>query len=122
MPDELEASAQDLAHALIHVRCSDIAVEGEEESAELRRHNALVSLLVCSTLKTIEVVTRELYSAQVDISQRLLILDVMTGEVSVSLSCGDLNCSFSLLFDQETAHNLLVIFRCGTGVGYWSFL
>lgn len=77
MPDELENFAPDLAHALIHVRCSAIAVEGHEESAENKRQSALVALLVCAP-QTVQVLTQELYSAHVDVSQRLLVLEVMS--------------------------------------------
>ncbi|KAG0456568.1 hypothetical protein HPP92_024356 [Vanilla planifolia] len=45
-PDELRHSSGDLVRALIFVRCSDIAVEGQEDSAEERRQKALVALTV----------------------------------------------------------------------------
>ena len=45
MPEELENVAPDLAHALIHVRCSDIAVDGQEDTAEKKRYNALVEVI-----------------------------------------------------------------------------
>ena len=77
MPEELENIAPDLAHALIHVRCSDIVVEGQEDAAENRRFNALVALLACAPW-TVEMFARELYSPHVDISQRLLVLEVMS--------------------------------------------
>eukprot|EP01018_Ginkgo_biloba_P023895 Gb_35463 [translate_table: standard] len=78
VPDELDNIAVDLVRVLVHVRCSAVTVEGEEESAEGKRHCALVALLVSCPLKSVEVLTKELYSPNVDISQRLLILDVMT--------------------------------------------
>ncbi|XP_059066178.1 uncharacterized protein LOC131857531 [Cryptomeria japonica] len=77
VPDELSIVAVDLVRALVHVRCSDVTVEGEEESAEGKRHCSLVALLVSCPLSSVEVITKELYSPNVDVSQRLLILDVM---------------------------------------------
>ena len=77
MPEELENIAPDLAHALIHVRCSDIVVEGQEEAAENKRFNALVALLACAPW-SVEMFARELYSPHMDISQRLLVLEVMS--------------------------------------------
>lgn len=77
LPEELENAAPDLAHALIHVRCSNVAVEGEEETAEKKRYDALVALLACAP-QTVEVFTQTLYSPHVDVSQRLLILEVMS--------------------------------------------
>jgi telomere length regulation protein len=76
-PEELENVASDLAHALIHVRCSDIVVEGQEDTAEKKRYDALVALLVCAPA-TVEMFARELYSPHMDISQRLLVLEVMS--------------------------------------------
>ncbi|KAH7441907.1 hypothetical protein KP509_03G061400 [Ceratopteris richardii] len=76
-PEELENVAPDLVHALIHVRCSDVAVEGQEESAEKKRYDSLVALLACAPL-TVDVFTGTLYSPHVDISQRILILEVMS--------------------------------------------
>ncbi|KAL5997293.1 hypothetical protein ACLOJK_008223 [Asimina triloba] len=77
-PDELKHVAGDLARALMQVRCSDMAVEGEEESAEERRHRALVALLVMSPFESLDSLTKLLYSPNIDVSQRILILDVMT--------------------------------------------
>lgn len=77
MPDELNMLAVDLVRALVHVRCSAITVEGEEDSAEEKRHRSLVALLVSCPLKSADVLTKELYSPNVDVSQRLLTLDVM---------------------------------------------
>ncbi|CAN6470318.1 unnamed protein product [Victoria cruziana] len=77
-PDELQYVAGDLAKALVHVRCSDIAVEGEEESAEKKRQQALVALVFSSPFKCSDVLTKLLYSPNVDVSQRILILDVLT--------------------------------------------
>ncbi|KAK1289744.1 putative protein phosphatase 2C 19 [Acorus calamus] len=78
LPDELRHCSADLVRALVQVRCSDLAVEGEEESAEAKRQKALVSLLVSSPFESLEPLTNLLYSPNVDISQRILILDVMT--------------------------------------------
>ncbi|KAK3158378.1 hypothetical protein QOZ80_2AG0136390 [Eleusine coracana subsp. coracana] len=47
-PDELRHNSGDLVRALVHVRCSDVAMEGEEESAEEKRQRALVALLCMS--------------------------------------------------------------------------
>jgi telomere length regulation protein len=79
MPEELEDLASDLTHALVHVKCSGIAVEGEEDIAEERRQRALLALLTCSPLQTVSVLTTELFSQHVDVSQRILILDIMSG-------------------------------------------
>eukprot|EP00249_Psilotum_nudum_P015616 c25430_g1_i1 orf=372-3560(-) len=78
MPDELGNSAADLAHALIHVRCSEVVVERKEQSAEDKRHDSLVALLACAPLAVIGVLTKELYSPHVDVSQRVMILEVMS--------------------------------------------
>ncbi len=77
MPEELDNAAADLSSALVHVRRS--TVEGEEDTVEDKRHGALVALLASSPLASVGVLTRELYSPHVDVSQRLLILDVMAG-------------------------------------------
>ncbi|EFJ14960.1 hypothetical protein SELMODRAFT_445763 [Selaginella moellendorffii] len=45
MPDELENSAADLVQALVYVRCS-----AADDTVEVRRHRALVALLVCAPL------------------------------------------------------------------------
>lgn len=84
-PDELRHNSSDLVRALVHVRCADVAAEGEEESSEEKRQKALVSLLVTCPFETLDVVTKLLYSTSVDISQRILILDVMT-EAALELS------------------------------------
>lgn len=84
-PDELCHNSSDLVRALVHVRCADVAAEGEEESSEEKRQKALVSLLVTCPFETLDVVTKLLYSTSVDISQRILILDVMT-EAALELS------------------------------------
>ncbi|KAI9100209.1 hypothetical protein K1719_024427 [Acacia pycnantha] len=49
-PDELKHIVGDLTRALVYVRCSDISVEGAEESTEDKRQKALVSLLVTAHL------------------------------------------------------------------------
>ncbi|EEE57306.1 hypothetical protein OsJ_07388 [Oryza sativa Japonica Group] len=77
-PDELRHNSGDLVRALVHVRCSDVAMEGEEDSAEEKRQKALVALLVTCTFEPLDVLTKLLYSSSVDVSQRILIIDVMT--------------------------------------------
>lgn len=77
-PDELRHVASDLARTLIQVRCSDLAVEGEEESAEEKRQKTLVALLAACPFETLQTLNKLLYSPNVDISQRIMILDVMT--------------------------------------------
>lgn len=77
-PDELHHIAGDLVRALVHVRCSDIAIEGKEDSAEGKRQKGLIALLVMSPFESLDVITKLLYSPNLDISQRILILDVMT--------------------------------------------
>ncbi|KAF5732191.1 telomere length regulation protein TEL2 [Tripterygium wilfordii] len=77
-PDELAHVAGDLVRTLIQVRCSDAAVEGEEDSAEEKRQRALVALVVTCPLKSLDNLNKLLYSPNVDISQRIMILDVMS--------------------------------------------
>ena len=77
-PDELRHASGDLVQALVHVRCSDVSMEGEEDSAEEKRQKALVALLVTSPFESLDVLTKLLYSSNVDISQRILVIDVMT--------------------------------------------
>ncbi|KAI3884994.1 hypothetical protein MKW98_002386 [Papaver atlanticum] len=77
-PDELQHISGELVRAFVHVRCSDLTIEGEEESAEGKRQKALVALLVMSPLESLGVLHKQLYSPNVDVSQRILILDVMT--------------------------------------------
>ncbi|RLM78317.1 hypothetical protein C2845_PM12G19440 [Panicum miliaceum] len=77
-PDELRHNSGDLVRALVHVRCSDLAMEGEEDSAEEKRQKALIALLVTCPFESLDVLTKLLYSSSVDISQRILIIDVMT--------------------------------------------
>lgn len=77
-PDELKHVAGDLARTLVQVRCSELAVEGEEETAEEKRQKTLVALLVTSPFETLDTLNKLLYSPNVDISQRIMILDVMT--------------------------------------------
>ncbi|XP_024530265.1 telomere length regulation protein TEL2 homolog [Selaginella moellendorffii] len=72
MPDELENSAADLVQALVYVRCS-----AADDTVEVKRHRALMALLVCAPLTSAGVLTKELYSVHVDMSQRLMILDVL---------------------------------------------
>ncbi|CAM6129063.1 unnamed protein product [Calypogeia fissa] len=77
MPEELDNLASDLTHALVHVKCGTVSVEGEEDIAEERRQRALLALLSCSPVLTVTVLTTELFSQHVDVSQRILILDTM---------------------------------------------
>ncbi|KAM1739702.1 hypothetical protein ACFX11_015379 [Malus domestica] len=77
-PDELKHVASDLVRTLVQVRCSDLAVEGEEDSAEDKRQRALVALLVTCPLESLETLNKLLYSPSIDVSQRIMILDVMT--------------------------------------------
>lgn len=77
-PDELQYVSSDLAKVLVYIRCSDVTVEGEEESAEEKRHKALVALLVTCPFESLDSLHKLLYSPNVDVSQRILILDVMT--------------------------------------------
>ncbi|XP_019052281.1 PREDICTED: telomere length regulation protein TEL2 homolog [Nelumbo nucifera] len=77
-PDELQHVSGDLVRALVQVRCSDLTIEGEEESAEIKRQRALVALLVTCPFESVDVLNKLLYSPNVDVSQRILILDVMT--------------------------------------------
>ncbi|KAK3439806.1 hypothetical protein EUGRSUZ_B00148 [Eucalyptus grandis] len=77
-PDELKYVASDLVRTLIQIRCSDVAVEGEEDSAEEKRQRALVALVVSCPLQSLETAHKLLYSPNVDVSQRIMILDIMT--------------------------------------------
>ncbi|KAI4343658.1 hypothetical protein L6164_010980 [Bauhinia variegata] len=77
-PDELKHMARDLARTLVQVRCSDISVEEEEGSAEEKRQRALVALVVTCPFESLDTLNNLLYSPHVDISQRIMILDVMT--------------------------------------------
>lgn len=77
-PDELTHIAGDLARILVQVRCSDITVEGEEDSAEEKRQRALIALLVTHPFESLETLNSVLYSPNVDVSQRIMILDVMS--------------------------------------------
>ncbi|KAL5748273.1 hypothetical protein ACOSQ2_025570 [Xanthoceras sorbifolium] len=77
-PDELTHVAGDLVRTLVQVRCSDLAVEGEEESAEEKRQRALVALLVTCPFESLDTLNKLLYSPNIDVSQRIMILDVMT--------------------------------------------
>ncbi|KAK9673041.1 hypothetical protein RND81_12G142200, partial [Saponaria officinalis] len=77
-PDELKHVASDLVRTLVQARCADTAVEGEEESAEEKRQKALVALLVMCPFESVTAVNKLLYSPHLDVSQRIMILDVMT--------------------------------------------
>uniref|UniRef100_A0A1J3F7I5 Telomere length regulation protein TEL2-like protein n=2 Tax=Noccaea caerulescens TaxID=107243 RepID=A0A1J3F7I5_NOCCA len=76
-PDELTHIAGELARTLVQVRCSDITIEGEEDSAEEKRQRALIALLVTRPFESLETLNNILYSPNVDVSQRIMILDVM---------------------------------------------
>ncbi|XVE54536.1 hypothetical protein DITRI_Ditri03aG0089600 [Diplodiscus trichospermus] len=77
-PDELTHLAGDLARTLVQVRCSDVAVEGEEESTEEKRQRALIALVVTRPFGSLDTLNKLLYSPNVDVSQRIMILDIMT--------------------------------------------
>lgn len=77
-PDELKYVAGDLSRTLVQVRCIDSTIEGEEESAEEKRQKALVALIVTSPFECLDTLNKLLYSPNVDVSQRIMILDVMT--------------------------------------------
>lgn len=77
-PDELKFIASDLVRTLVQVRCSDMAVEGEEDSAEEKRKKALIALVITSPIESLDTLHKLLYSPNVDISQRVMILDIMT--------------------------------------------
>ncbi|XP_059657297.1 uncharacterized protein LOC132303870 [Cornus florida] len=77
-PDELKYLTGDLVRTLVQVRCSDSTIEGEEESAEEKRQRALVALIVTSPFESLDSLNKLLYSPNVDVSQRIMILDVMT--------------------------------------------
>ncbi|CAA7056461.1 unnamed protein product [Microthlaspi erraticum] len=76
-PDELTHIASELARTLVQVRCSDITIEGEEDSAEEKRQRALIALLVTRPFESLDTLNNILYSPNVDVSQRIMILDVM---------------------------------------------
>ncbi|CAA6664176.1 unnamed protein product [Spirodela intermedia] len=62
-PDELPHSAGDLVSSLVRLRCSDLS--------------ALVALLVMCPFESLAVLNKLIYSPNVDLSQRILITDVM---------------------------------------------
>ncbi|ESQ45708.1 hypothetical protein EUTSA_v10010098mg [Eutrema salsugineum] len=76
-PDELTHIAGDLTRIIVQVRCSNITVEGEEDSAEEKRQRALIALVVTRPFESLETLNSILYSPNVDVSQRIMILDVM---------------------------------------------
>lgn len=53
-------------------------MEGEEDSAEEKRQKALVALLVTCPFESLDVMTKMLYSSNIDVGQRILIIDIMT--------------------------------------------
>lgn len=77
-PDELRHVASDLVRTLVQVRCADTVLEGEEDSAEDKRQKALVALLVMCPFESLNTINKLLYSPHLDVSQRIMILDVMT--------------------------------------------
>lgn len=77
-PDELKHVAGDLFRTLVQARCSDITIQGEEETAEKKRQNAMIALLVTVPFESLEALNSLLYSPNLDASQRILILDVMS--------------------------------------------
>ncbi|KAG9450118.1 hypothetical protein H6P81_010083 [Aristolochia fimbriata] len=77
-PGELRHICEDLAKALTHIRCSDVTIEGEEDLAETKRRNALIALVVMCPFESLDALNKLIYSPHVDVSQRILILDVMT--------------------------------------------
>lgn len=77
-PDELTHVASDLVRTLVQIRCSDLAAQGEEDSAEEKRQKALVALVVTCPFQSLDALNKLLYSPTVDISQRIMILDIMT--------------------------------------------
>ncbi|XWS37153.1 hypothetical protein CRYUN_Cryun19dG0018500 [Craigia yunnanensis] len=77
-PEELTHVAGDLVRTLVQVRCSDLTVEGKEESAEEKRQRALIALVAMCPFEPLETLNKLLYSPNVDVSQRIMILDVMT--------------------------------------------
>ncbi|XP_057459915.1 uncharacterized protein LOC130750362 isoform X2 [Actinidia eriantha] len=77
-PDELRYVTGDLVRTLVQVRCSDSTIEGGEESAEEKRQKALVALIVTSPFESLDTLNKLLYSPNLDVSQRIMILDIMT--------------------------------------------
>ncbi|KAK7282002.1 hypothetical protein RIF29_10458 [Crotalaria pallida] len=77
-PDELKHAARDLTRTLVQVRCSEISLEGEEDSMEDKRQRALIALAVTCPFESLDTLIKLLYSPNIDISQRIMILDVMT--------------------------------------------
>ncbi|KAL5100774.1 hypothetical protein RYX36_005101 [Vicia faba] len=80
-PDELKHAAKDLTRSLLQVRCCDIALEGEEESTEDKRQRALIALAVTCPFESLDTLHNLLYSPNIDISQHIMILDVMTEQI-----------------------------------------
>ncbi|KAL5071067.1 hypothetical protein RYX36_021954 [Vicia faba] len=80
-PDELKHAAKDLTRSLLQVHCCDITLEGEEESTEDKRQRALIALTVTCPFESLDTLHNLLYSPNVDISQPIMILDVMTEQL-----------------------------------------
>lgn len=85
-PDELRHIASELVRTLINVRCSDVTIEGEEESAEEKRQKALVALVVTCPIESLDTLNKLLYASNLDVSQRIMILDIMT-DAAEELAC-----------------------------------
>ncbi|KAL5054879.1 hypothetical protein RYX36_035561 [Vicia faba] len=76
-PDEQKHAAKDLTRSLLHVRCCDITLEGEEESTEDKMQRALIALAVTCPFESLDTLHNLLYSPNVDIIQCIMILDIM---------------------------------------------
>ncbi|GMH01194.1 hypothetical protein Nepgr_003033 [Nepenthes gracilis] len=94
--DELQHVAPDLVRTLVQVRCSDAALQGEEESAEEKRQKALVALLVTCPFESLDSVNKLIYSPHVDVSQRIMILDVMTNAAQELANTKTVNQKYQL--------------------------
>ncbi|KAL5066980.1 hypothetical protein RYX36_017867, partial [Vicia faba] len=85
-PDELKHAAKDLTRSLLKVRCCDITLEGEEESIEDKRQRALISLAVTCPFESLDTLHNLSYSPNIDISQHIMTLDVMTEQLGSLLN------------------------------------
>ncbi|RDX87738.1 Telomere length regulation protein TEL2-like protein, partial [Mucuna pruriens] len=122
-PDELKHAARDLTRILVQVRCSDIALEGTEESTEDKRQRGLVALAVTCPFESLETLNKLLYSPNVDISQRIMILDVMTEaaqELAESKIMKPKHQTSSLISDVSDTRPWFLPSSTGTpGAGSW---
>ncbi|KAL5100836.1 hypothetical protein RYX36_005163 [Vicia faba] len=66
--------------------CCDLALEGEEESTKGKRQRALIALEVTCPFESLDTLHNLLYSPNVNISQRIMILDVMTEQLGSLLN------------------------------------